>query len=158
MIGIFSKTTELYNALENETRLSILILLKAKKEMDLEDFRNYLGEESIEILENHLNILEKVRLIQKRDPSYSLTKEGERRLSELGVTESEAIELTKEREISIKSISQNEVGSVILDAKTVQAVVEVLGKIAQRKDIDEIVEMLCSEKSKEPYLLHEKPQ
>lgn len=157
MIGIFSKTMELYNALENETRLSILILLKAKKEMDLEDFRDYLGEESIEILENHLNMLEKVKLIQGRDPSYSLTKEGERRLSELGVTESEAIELTKEREISIKSISQNEVGSVILDAKTVQAVVEVLGKIAQRKDIDEIVEILSSEKSKEPHLLHEDP-
>lgn len=152
MIGIFSRTTELYDALANETRLSILILLGAKKEMDLEDFKNYLGEKSIEILENHLSILEKAKLIQRRDPSYSLTKEGKRRLLELGVTESEAIELTKEREISIKSTSQNDVGSAILDAKTLQAVVEVLGKIAQHKDIDGIVEMLHSEKSKEPYL------
>ncbi len=120
MIGIFSRTTELYDALANETRLSILILLKAKKEMDSEDLRDYLGEESIETLEHHLNVLERVKLIQKRDSSYSLTKEGERRLSELGVTESEAIELTKEREILIESTSQNEVGSAILDAKTIR--------------------------------------
>jgi predicted transcriptional regulator len=139
MIGIFSRTTELYNALANETRMSILILLEAKKEMDLKDFRGYLGEKSIEILENQLSILEKVELIQKRDPTYSLTKEGKRRLSELGVTESEAIELTKEREISIKSTSQNEAGSAILDTETVRATLEVLGKIAQHKDIDRIV-------------------
>lgn len=157
MIGIFSRTTELYNALANETRLSILILLGAKKEMDLKDLRDYLGEKSKEILENHLSMLEKAKLIQKRDPSYSLTKEGKRRLSELGVTESEAIELTKEREISIKSTSQNEVGSASLDAETIQAVVEMLGKIAQQKDIDGVVEMLHNEKSKEPYLPHEKP-
>jgi hypothetical protein len=31
MIGIFSRITELYDALANETRLSILILLRAKK-------------------------------------------------------------------------------------------------------------------------------
>jgi DNA-binding transcriptional ArsR family regulator len=158
MIGIFSRTTELYNALANETRMSILILLEAKKEMDLKDFRDYLEEKSIEILENHLSILEKVELIQKRDPTYSLTKEGKRRLSELGVTESEAIELTKEREISIKSTSQNEAGSAILDAEAVRAAVEALGKIAQNKDIDRIVEILHSEKSKEPYLVHEKPK
>jgi hypothetical protein len=88
----------------------------------------------------------------------SLTKEGKRRLSELGVTESEAIELTKEREISIKSTSQNEAGSANLDTETVRAVVEVLEKIAEGKDIDRILEILHSEKSKEPYLVHEKPQ
>lgn len=108
MIGIFSRTTELYDALANETRLSILILLRAKKEMDSKDLRDYLREKSIETLEHHLNILERAKLIQKRDSSYSLTKEGERRLSELGVTESEAIELTREREILIESISQND--------------------------------------------------
>lgn len=97
MIGIFSRTTELYDALANETRLSILILLKANKEMDLKEIRDYLGKNGIETLEHHLNTLEKAKFIQKRDSSYSLTKEGKRRLSELGVTESEAIELTLER-------------------------------------------------------------
>lgn len=51
----------------------------------------------IETLEHHLNTLEKAKLIQKKDSSYSLTKEGKRRLSELGVTELEAMELTLER-------------------------------------------------------------
>jgi len=74
--------------------------------MDLTDFMDYLGEKRIEILENHLNILEKARLVQRGDSSYSLTREGKRKLSELEVTESEATELTKEREISIKSTSQ----------------------------------------------------
>ena len=98
MIGIFSRTTELYNALADETRLSILILARAKEKMEFGEFMKYLGGKSEEILEHHLNILEKVNLVKKRDTSYSLTREGIRRLSELGVTESEAIELAKERE------------------------------------------------------------
>ncbi len=98
MIGIFSRTAELYNALADETRLSILILARAKEKRELREFMKYLGGKSEEILEHHLNILEKVNLIQKRDTSYSLTKEGIRRLSEFGITESESIELAKERE------------------------------------------------------------
>jgi DNA-binding HxlR family transcriptional regulator len=102
MIGIFSRTTGLYNALADETRLSILILARAKEKMELREFMKYLGEKSEETLENHLNILEKVNLVQKRDTSYSLTKEGIRRLTEFGVTESEAMELVKERETSLE--------------------------------------------------------
>lgn len=117
MIGLFNKTGKLYDALGDETRLSILILLRAKKEMNLEVLTYYLGEENKETLEYHLSILEETKLIQKKDSNYSLTKEGTRRLSELRVTESEAIELTKERELSIKS-AQNEVDSVILDDRT----------------------------------------
>ena len=67
MVGLFSRTRELYDALGNETRLSILILLRAKKELGLGDFRNYFGEENKENLKYHLNILEKSRLIQKQD-------------------------------------------------------------------------------------------
>lgn len=109
MIGIFSRTTELYNALGNETRLRILILLRAKKEMDLKNLGYFLMEENIETLENHLIILKKVKLIQKINSSYLLTKEGKRRLSELGVTGSEAIELAKERETLLKSTFQNKI-------------------------------------------------
>ncbi len=143
MIGIFSKTTELYDALANEIRLSILILLRAKKKMDLEDLTSYLGKKSIETLEHHLKILENAKLIQKRDSSYSLTKEGERRLSELGVTEPEAIELTKEREISIESLSQNEIFPLLLDTKTVRS-------LYPESYLDAVVGKLNSEKSKEP--------
>ncbi|KYK37632.1 MAG: hypothetical protein AYK19_00075 [Theionarchaea archaeon DG-70-1] len=103
MVGLFSKTRELYDALGNETRLSILILLRAKKELGLEDFRNYLGEENKENLKYHLDILEKSRLIQKQDPYYSLTREGVRRLSELGITELEAVGLIEKEEFSTKS-------------------------------------------------------
>lgn len=102
MVGLFSKTRELYDALGNETRLSILILLRAKKEMSLEDFRNYLGEENKENLKYHLNILEKSRLIQKQDSYYSLTEEGIRRLSELGIAELD-VELIEKEEFSTES-------------------------------------------------------
>jgi len=103
MVGLFSKTRELYDALGNETRLSILILLRAKKEMSLEDFRNYLEKENKENLKYHLNILEKSRLIQKQDSYYSLTEEGVRRLSELGITELEAVGLIEKEEFSTES-------------------------------------------------------
>jgi len=116
MIGLFNKTETLYDALGNETRLGILILLRAKKEMDLKDLGNYLNE-SKEVLENHLNILGKINLIQKLDSMYMLTEEGIRRLSELRVTESEAIELTKERERSIKS-AQDRIDLAILSDRT----------------------------------------
>jgi len=154
MIGIFSRTTELYDALANETRLSIFILLRAKKEMDSKDLRDYLREKSIETLEHHLNILERAKLIQKRDSSYSLTKEGERRLSELGVTETEAIELTREREILIESISQNEVDLAILDTKTIRKPLHSTFHSPYYSPyyIDGIVEMIQGEKPKEPYL------
>lgn len=52
---------------------------------------------SIVTLERHLDILEKSRLMQESNSIYSLTEEGIRRLSELGVTKLEAIELTRER-------------------------------------------------------------
>ncbi|MGD2248089.1 MAG: hypothetical protein PVF58_06755 [Candidatus Methanofastidiosia archaeon] len=75
--------------------------------MDLKNLGYFLMEESIETLENHLNILKKVKLIQKNNSNYLLIKEGKRRLIELGVTESEAIELAKERETLLKSTSPN---------------------------------------------------
>jgi len=44
MIGFFSKTIELYDALGDEIRLSMLILLRAKKKLELKDFEFYLGK------------------------------------------------------------------------------------------------------------------
>lgn len=121
MVGLFSKTKRLYDALGDERRLSILILLRAKKEMNLEDIGSCLGEESKEILEPQLNILENSKLIQKSGSAYSLTAEGIRRLSELGVTESEASELAKERETLKDLASQDQVFPMVIDNKITYA-------------------------------------
>ncbi|MGC1122125.1 MAG: helix-turn-helix domain-containing protein [Candidatus Methanofastidiosia archaeon] len=97
MIGIFNRTAQLYDALANKTRLSILILLKARDEMNLDDFTRYLEEVDTQNLGDHLGILEKAKLIRKELSTYFLTKEGRRRLTELGISKTEALELTKER-------------------------------------------------------------
>lgn len=111
MIELFGKTKGLYDMLGDEKRLSILILLRAKGKLSLGYLQCYLGENPKEIL-RHLNMLEKGRLIQKsKDSCYFLTEEGIRRLSELGVTKSEAIELTKEREILTESSYQHKAAS-----------------------------------------------
>lgn len=97
MIGIFNKTAQLYDTLANETRLSILILLRAKDEMNPDDFAQYLEEVDMQNLGDHLGVLEKSKLIRKELSTYSLTREGRRRLTELGISKTEALELTKER-------------------------------------------------------------
>lgn len=106
MIGFFTKTRELYNVLGDETRLSILILLRTRR-MSLEDIKNYLGRKPNEMLDYHLNILGKNRLIQKSGVFYFLTEEGISRLSELGITTSEAVKLAKEREALMTSEFKN---------------------------------------------------
>lgn len=152
MIGIFSRTTALYNALADETRLSILILLRAKNEINLRDLRDYLGENHIETLEHHLNMLEKAKLIQKRDSSYSLAKEGKRRLSELGVTELEAIELTREREISMRSTGHDEIASTTtLDAKMIHSLLypEIRDPETQKNSVSRLLYNPCSDVPRE---------
>ena len=146
MIGIFSRTTELYDALADEIRLSILILARAKEKMEFGEFMKYLEEKNEETLEHHLNILEKVKLIQKKDASYSLTGDGIRRLSELGVTESEAIELVKERETSLEFESLNK--AILISGShqmgKTAAIEAALSKMALHEYIDTIVKMLGS--------------
>ncbi|MBU7047964.1 MAG: hypothetical protein HXS54_16115 [Theionarchaea archaeon] len=150
MIGIFSRTTELYDALADEIRLSILILGRAKEKMEFGEFMKYLGEKDEETLEHHLNVLEKVKLIQKREASYSLTGEGIRRLSELGVTESEAIELVKERETSLEFESLNKATLISGSHQMVKTIIEVaLSEMTSHEYKDTIAKMLGSESVEE---------